>query len=130
MCACPRTAHRDGDGPCSCGCPAYRPVRVGTELEDDAHDLIHQEAVDGLLAEHTLTSEVVVLGDAGEVWIDLPDLPAAVCPHGDPTCPCPDGLACHYQGADPMPCPTTGIVGCTACRMAEGLADTMGEEEA
>ena len=30
-----------------------------------------------------------------------------VCPHGDPTCPCPDGLACHYEdipGSPAMPC--------------------------
>ncbi len=27
------------------------------------------------------------------------------CPHGDPTCPCPDGLACHYEGLGAMPCP-------------------------
>lgn len=46
-----------------------------------------------------------------------------MCPHGDPTCPCPDGDVCHYvadpgcpgTGADPMPCPTTGIKGCTRC---------------
>lgn len=31
-----------------------------------------------------------------------------VCPHGDPCCPCPDGLACHYEtyGDSPAsPCP-------------------------
>lgn len=28
-----------------------------------------------------------------------------ICPHGDATCPCPDGGACHYEGRDPMPCP-------------------------
>ena len=30
------------------------------------------------------------------------------CPYGDPTCPCPDGLLCHYEGPDPMtpPAPT------------------------
>lgn len=32
------------------------------------------------------------------------------CPHGDPTCPCPDGLACHYEryqdpDVDAMICP-------------------------
>lgn len=27
------------------------------------------------------------------------------CPHGDAFCPCPDGLACHYEPPDPMPCP-------------------------
>lgn len=25
-----------------------------------------------------------------------PPTPAA-CPHGDPTCPCPDGDVCHYE---------------------------------
>lgn len=29
----------------------------------------------------------------------------AICPHGDPTCPCPDGDACHYEGFDAMICP-------------------------
>lgn len=31
-----------------------------------------------------------------------------LCPHGDPTCPCPDGLGCHYEtyGDSPAwPCP-------------------------
>jgi hypothetical protein len=28
-----------------------------------------------------------------------------ICPHGDPTCPCPDGDACHYEDADAMVCP-------------------------
>lgn len=27
------------------------------------------------------------------------------CPHGDPTCPCPDGDLCHYEGMVPMECP-------------------------
>jgi hypothetical protein len=27
------------------------------------------------------------------------------CPYGDPTCPCPDGLACHYEGPDAWPDP-------------------------
>lgn len=29
----------------------------------------------------------------------------AVCPHGDTTCPCPDGDACHYEGSDASVCP-------------------------
>jgi hypothetical protein len=28
-----------------------------------------------------------------------------VCPHGDPTCPCPDGDSCHYEGTDAFTCP-------------------------
>ena len=33
-----------------------------------------------------------------------------ICPHGDPTCPCPDLVndrydPCHYEGADAMICP-------------------------
>jgi hypothetical protein len=28
------------------------------------------------------------------------------CPHGDETCPCQDGDACHYEGPDAMQCPT------------------------
>lgn len=27
------------------------------------------------------------------------------CPHGDPTCPCPDGDPCHYDGTSAMLCP-------------------------
>jgi hypothetical protein len=38
------------------------------------------------------------------------------CFHGDPHCPCQDGLMCHYEGPDPMRCPRTGIVGCKECR--------------
>ncbi len=43
-----------------------------------------------------------------------PDTPS-VCPTGDPTCPCPDGDACHYEAVDdtsamtppsPSVCPT------------------------
>jgi hypothetical protein len=39
----------------------------------------------------------------------------AACPHGDPTCPCPDGAACHYEGVDAMVCPNPvlGVVGLT-----------------
>lgn len=29
----------------------------------------------------------------------------ALCPHGDPTCPCPDGDPCHYEGRCVMACP-------------------------
>jgi hypothetical protein len=25
------------------------------------------------------------------------------CPYGDPTCPCQDGDACHYEGPDAWP---------------------------
>lgn len=34
----------------------------------------------------------------------------AVCKYGDTTCPCPDGDACHYEGADGwlLPCPFCG----------------------
>ena len=44
------------------------------------------------------------------------------CPHGDPTCPCPDGDGdrCHYKpssGTDPMRCPRTGVVGCKTCHL-------------
>ena len=37
------------------------------------------------------------------------------CPHGDVTCPCPDGDPCHYEGADAMICPNPvlGIKGLT-----------------
>lgn len=27
----------------------------------------------------------------------------SACPYGDPTCPCPDGLACHYQDSHGTP---------------------------
>jgi len=27
------------------------------------------------------------------------------CPHGDVSCPCPDGDPCHYESADAMICP-------------------------
>lgn len=30
---------------------------------------------------------------------------APYCPHGDPTCPCPDGDSCHYDYPDAMICP-------------------------
>jgi hypothetical protein len=35
------------------------------------------------------------------------------CPHGNPTCPCPDGDWCHYEddpetGTKAMRCPTPG----------------------
>ena len=73
MCSCPRTAHQDGDGPCSCGCPLWRPVRLYS-AEDEAHDVVHEAAVTALLAEHTLTKEVVRLEDGAAVWLTLPDL--------------------------------------------------------
>lgn len=34
--------------------------------------------------------------------------PHVMCPHGDPTCPCPDGDTCHYEwtpDVEPMFCP-------------------------
>jgi hypothetical protein len=40
----------------------------------------------------------------------------ATCPHGDRLCPCQDGDLCHYEGQNPLRCPTTDIVGCTGCR--------------
>lgn len=40
------------------------------------------------------------------------------CPHGDETCPCPDGLLCHYEPPDPMRCPRTGLFGCRICGAA------------
>jgi hypothetical protein len=43
-----------------------------------------------------------------------------LCPYGDPGCPCPDGLACHYQPPNAWPAP-----GCNAehVRPADSLAD-------
>jgi len=29
----------------------------------------------------------------------------AECPHGDATCPCPNGDPCHYEGLDAFMCP-------------------------
>lgn len=76
LCGCPDIDHAIGEGICDrCGCPAYRPVRVGTEAEDDLHDLANQDAVDGMIAEHTLTSDVRLWGDHGIVTIELPELP-------------------------------------------------------
>jgi hypothetical protein len=37
------------------------------------------------------------------------------CPHGDLSCPCPDGLLCHYSPPDAMRCPTTGLIDCLEC---------------
>ena len=31
--------------------------------------------------------------------------PRTTCPFGDPTCPCPDGLMCHYEGPDAWEAP-------------------------
>jgi hypothetical protein len=31
---------------------------------------------------------------------------SSTCPHGDATCPCPDGDLCHYEGADAWLSPT------------------------
>lgn len=38
----------------------------------------------------------------------------ATCPHGDPSCPCPDEHdgnfdPCHYEGLDAFRCPSTGL---------------------
>lgn len=30
---------------------------------------------------------------------------SVTCPHGDDSCPCPDGDPCHYEGADAFTCP-------------------------
>lgn len=35
----------------------------------------------------------------------LPLSALARCPHGDASCPCPDGDPCHYEGPEPMACP-------------------------
>lgn len=51
---------------------------------------------------------------------------AGGCPHGDPTCPCPDGLLCHYEDPDPMRCPTTRLVGGCGCR---ARAEAMKKED-
>lgn len=44
------------------------------------------------------------------------------CVHGDPYCPCQDGDTCHYEGDDPMRCPTTDVIGCTACHYGAAYA--------
>lgn len=53
------------------------------------------------------------------------------CIHGDPTCPCQDGDACHYEacpdaptesGKNPMRCPTSGVIGCTSCGHSDNSA--------
>lgn len=36
---------------------------------------------------------------------DCPFQVGSPCPHGDSGCPCPDGLACHYEGPDAWPKP-------------------------
>jgi hypothetical protein len=113
LCGHPDTDHALGEGICECGCPAYRPYRPFGHEEDDLHDLEHQEAVDGFLAEHRLTLDVTLIGGDGVVWVELPPLG---CPHGDETCPCPDGAACHYEGEDAMRCPRTGLLGTCSCR--------------
>lgn len=50
------------------------------------------------------------------------EVAADVCPHGDPTCPCPDGDPCHYvSGPGPRGwtyaerCPRTGLIDCDRC---------------
>lgn len=40
------------------------------------------------------------------------------CPHGDETCPCPDGADCHYEGSDAFVCkgrssPHCHVEGCS-----------------
>jgi hypothetical protein len=125
LCGHADTDHALGEGICECSCPAYRPYRPFGHEDDDLHDLQHQEAVDGLIAEHQLAMDVAVSGEEGAVWLLLPGLP---CPHGDATCPCQDDqAACHYEGDDPLPCPRTGLVGTCHCRenveSLEALAD-------
>lgn len=38
----------------------------------------------------------------------IPSQDGDICPHGDPSCPCPDGLMCHYGGPDAWPEPEPG----------------------
>lgn len=44
-----------------------------------------------------------------------------ICPHGDPFCPCPDGLWCNYKsdpevtGSPADRCPRTGLFDCMEC---------------
>lgn len=55
----------------------------------------------------------------------------AVCPHGDETCPCPDGDPCHYVSSDgprgpvrAMRCPRTDLVDCDVCAAPASSART------
>lgn len=74
--------------------------------------------------------------------------PVTVCPHGDPTCPCPDEGgqpgACHYEGSDAWFCPnpplgikglsnphchvegcTWNVLGCSPDRPISGVCGLM-----
>lgn len=37
-------------------------------------------------------------------------MPETMCPYGDPSCPCPDGLLCHYEGEGAWPSPAYGTI--------------------
>lgn len=45
-----------------------------------------------------------------------------ICPYGDPLCPCPDGVLCHYEGEDAWPSPNpygTYVIGDAADRLED-----------
>ena len=47
----------------------------------------------------------VLFRDASVLPVSAIKIERARCAHGDPTCPCADGDACHYEGPDAWPAP-------------------------
>lgn len=74
-----------------------------------------------------LAASIDVTPPSEETWavvVRLLEAEPYDCPHGDPTCPCRDGDACHYESypatfaypaSEALPCPRTGVLGCHIC---------------
>lgn len=67
------------------------------------------------------TRRTIAAGEPGETGGHVDDaLPGPPCPHDDPACPCPDGLACHYEDSpartvDGVFYPATRALPCPHC---------------
>lgn len=55
---------------------------------------------------YTYSDAIALMGRKSESASPALPEPKPACKFGDPLCPCQDGDACHYEGANPMTPPT------------------------
>ena len=81
--------------------PCRYAMRLDFTAADDAQaGRLAAAWADTCAAEYATTYHGLIRVSDGAVLVAKEE--RKTCPYGDPTCPCPDGLLCHYEGPDPM----------------------------